>query len=80
MILDSLGVGEADDASKYNSKGANTLGHILEQTDLFIPNLKKIGLLNTINMDENENVDAYYTIATRFITNYSSTCNIFNTI
>ena len=29
MILDSLGVGEADDASKYNSKGANTLGHIL---------------------------------------------------
>lgn len=63
MILDSLGVGEADDASKYNSKGANTLGHILEQTDLFIPNLKKIGLLNTINMDENENVDAYYTIA-----------------
>ena len=48
MILDSLGVGEADDASKYNSKGANTLGHILEQTDLFIPNLKKIGLLNTI--------------------------------
>ncbi|MBR4619005.1 MAG: phosphopentomutase [Bacilli bacterium] len=63
MILDSLGVGEADDASQYNSKGANTLGHVLEQTELFIPNLKKIGLLNTINMDDNDNVDAYYTIA-----------------
>ena len=63
MILDSLGVGEADDASQYNSKGANTLGHVLEQTELFIPNLKKIGLLNTINMDDNDNVDAYFTIA-----------------
>lgn len=63
MILDSLGVGEADDSSQYNSKGANTLGHIKEKTNLFIPNLKKIGLLNTINMDENPDVDAYYTIA-----------------
>lgn len=63
LILDSLGVGEADDAATYNSKGANTLGHIKDNTDLFIPNLAKIGLLNTINMDENPNVDAYYTIA-----------------
>ncbi len=63
MILDSLGVGEADDASKFNSKGANTLGHVKENTELFIPNLAKIGLLNTINMDENPNVEAYYTIA-----------------
>ncbi len=63
MILDSLGVGEADDASQYKSKGANTLGHIKDQTDLFIPNLGKIGLLNTINMNEAKEVDAYYTIA-----------------
>lgn len=63
MVLDSLGVGEADDASKYMDIGANTLGHIKEKSDLFIPNLKKIGFLDTINMSENENVDAYYTIA-----------------
>lgn len=63
LILDSLGVGEADDAATYNSKGANTLGHIKDNTDLFIPNLAKIGLLNTINMDENNDVEAYYTIA-----------------
>lgn len=63
MVLDSLGVGEADDAATYNSKGSNTLGHIKDNTDLFIPNLAKIGLLNTINMDENPNVDAYYTMA-----------------
>ena len=63
MVLDSLGVGEAADAANYGDSGANTLGHIKENYDLFIPNLAKIGFLNTLNMDENNNVDAYYTIA-----------------
>lgn len=63
MVLDSLGVGEAQDAAKYGDIGANTLGHIKESCDLFIPNLKKIGFLNTLNMNENNEVDAYYTIA-----------------
>ena len=63
MVLDSLGVGEAADAANYGDSGVNTLGHIKENYDLFIPNLAKIGFLNTLNMDENNNVDAYYTIA-----------------
>ena len=63
MVLDSLGVGETSDAVNYQSKGANTLGHILEQCDLFIPNLKKIGFVDTLTNSINENVDAYYTIA-----------------
>lgn len=63
MVLDSVGVGEAKDASKYGDAGSNTLGHIKENTDLFIPNLKKIGFLDTVNMNENDKVDAYYTIA-----------------
>ena len=63
MVLNSVGVGEAKDAANYGDIGSNTLGHIKEQTDLFIPNLKKIGFLDTINMNENSNVDAYYTIA-----------------
>lgn len=63
MILDSLGVGEALDAPSYNDNGANTLGHIREKYNLFIPNLKKLGFLNTLNMDENKEVEAYYTIA-----------------
>lgn len=62
LVLDSLGVGESIDAEEYNDKGANTLGHIVEKTDLFIPNLKKMGLLNTLKMNEEES-DAYYTIA-----------------
>ncbi len=63
LVLDSLGVGEAQDADRYGDVGSSTLGHIREQYDLFIPNLKKLGFLNTINMDENSEVDAYYTIA-----------------
>ena len=63
MVLDSLGVGETTDAANYGDAGANTLGHIIENYDLFIPNLKKIGFLDTVNMSENENVEAYYTIA-----------------
>lgn len=63
IVLDSLGVGEALDANNYGDNGSNTLGHINEKYNLFIPNLRKLGFLNTINMDENNNVDAYYTIA-----------------
>lgn len=63
VVLDSLGVGAAVDADNYGDQGANTLGHIKENCDLFVPNLKKLGFLNTINMDENNNVDAYYTTA-----------------
>ena len=63
IVLDSLGVGEALDASNYGDTGANTLGHINEKCPLFIPNLTKLGFLNTINMSNNENTEGYYTIA-----------------
>lgn len=63
MVLDSLGVGEASDASNYGDSGANTLGHIKENYDLFVPNLKKIGFLDTLTMNDDSSVDAYYTIA-----------------
>ena len=63
MILDSLGVGEASDAKEYGDIGANTLKNINEQYPLFIPNLQRLGIMNTINMSENNDVDAYYTIA-----------------
>lgn len=63
LVLDSLGVGETADAVNFGDVGANTLGHVMEQCDLFIPNLKKIGFVDTLNMSENDDVDAYYTIA-----------------
>ena len=63
VVLDSLGVGEAIDASNYGDEGASTLKHINETNELFIPNLKKLGFLNTINMSFNDEVEGYYTIA-----------------
>lgn len=46
VVLDSLGVGELPDAGLYGDKGADTLGHILDNYDLNIPNLRKLGLGN----------------------------------
>ena len=63
IVLDSLGVGEAIDASNYGDNGSSTLGHINEKCNLFIPNLKKLGFLNTLNMSTNNEVEGYYTIA-----------------
>lgn len=63
IVLDSLGVGEAIDASNYGDVGANTLGHINEKHQLFIPNLTKLGFLNTINMSNNPDTEGYYTMA-----------------
>ena len=63
IVLDSLGVGEALDASNYNDEGACTLGHINQVNELFIPNLKKLGFLNTIDMSANDETEGYYTIA-----------------
>lgn len=63
IVCDSLGVGEALDASNYGDVGACTLGHINEKVNLFIPNLKKLGFLNTVGMTANDETEAYYTIA-----------------
>lgn len=48
IVLDSLGVGDLPDAAEYGGTGANTLGHIAENTDLRLPNLQKMGLGNII--------------------------------
>lgn len=62
IILDSVGVGASIDAEKYHDNNANTLAHLIDKTDIFIPNLRKMGFINTITMD-NKEADAYYTIA-----------------
>ena len=58
IVLDSLGVGEASD-----DVGSNTLGHINDARNLFIPNLEKLGFLDTLKLSNKKDVDAYYTIA-----------------
>lgn len=46
IVLDSVGIGYAEDAASYGDLGANTLGHIAYATDLNIPNLQKAGIGN----------------------------------
>lgn len=47
IVLDSLGIGGAEDAVEYDDEGADTLGHIAEKYDgLAIPNLVKLGIAN----------------------------------
>lgn len=46
IVLDSLGVGALPDAEKYGDKDVDTLGHILDNYPLNIPNLRKLGLGN----------------------------------
>ncbi|WP_088103094.1 phosphopentomutase [Halalkalibacter urbisdiaboli] len=45
IVMDSVGVGEAPDADKFNDSGADTLGHIAERMGgLHLPNLASLGL------------------------------------
>ena len=46
IVLDSLGVGALPDAASYGDEGTDTLGHILDQRPLDIPNLRALGLGN----------------------------------
>lgn len=47
IVMDSVGIGEAPDAEKFNDKGADTFGHIAEKMNgLNMPNMGKLGLSN----------------------------------
>lgn len=63
IVLDSLGVGEASDADKFDDVGASTLGHILEYNPIDYPNLEKMGFLNLVNYKNIQDTDSYYTKA-----------------
>ncbi|WP_026570060.1 phosphopentomutase [Sediminibacillus sp. JSM 1682029] len=47
IVMDSVGIGEAPDAEKFNDEGADTLGHIAEHMDgLHMPHMGQLGLSN----------------------------------
>ncbi|MGB1097126.1 MAG: phosphopentomutase, partial [Acholeplasmataceae bacterium] len=46
IVLDSLGIGEQEDAAAFHDKGAHTIGHIIEKYPLHIPNLIELGYGN----------------------------------
>lgn len=48
IVLDSVGIGAASDATNFGDDGADTLGHIGEyfKGNFTLPNLSKLGLSN----------------------------------
>ncbi|MGE8204398.1 phosphopentomutase [Heyndrickxia sp. NPDC080065] len=65
IVMDSVGIGEAPDAEKFNDKGADTFGHIAEKmVGLRMPNMAKLGLSNIREIKGVDKADtplAYYT-------------------
>lgn len=73
FVLDSVGIGGANDAKAFGDVGSNTLGHVLEQTEnggadkeqlrsgpLKCPNLAKLGLFNTLELSSNHPLASTY--------------------
>ncbi len=53
VVIDSLGIGAAEDAASYGDEGTNTLGHISERMEEFnMPNLQKLGLANLCKLKQ----------------------------
>lgn len=46
IVLDSLGIGQLPDATKYQDEGSNTLKSLYNSKKLNVPNLSKLGLFN----------------------------------
>lgn len=65
VVLDSVGIGEAPDAEKYNDAGADTLGNIAKYMQgIHLPNLEKLGLGSIKEVEGVERVrnpKAYFT-------------------
>ncbi len=70
IVMDSVGIGEAPDAAKFNDEGADTLGHIATHMQgLKMPNMERLGYTNIrglLNLEDlqgltsQETPDAYY--------------------
>lgn len=65
IVMDSVGIGEAPDAEKFNDLGADTIGHIAEKMNgLNLPHMEKLGLANIRDirgLKKMEQPLAYYT-------------------
>ncbi|MBS4750531.1 phosphopentomutase [Carnobacteriaceae bacterium zg-ZUI78] len=44
IVMDSVGIGEAPDADKFDDVNSHTLGHIADNMELHLPNMAKLGL------------------------------------
>ena len=73
FVLDSVGVGGANDALRFDDVGSNTLGHIIEKADigeadksglrggkLKCPNLAKLGFFHALHLASNHEPAVQY--------------------
>ena len=68
IVLDSVGIGQAPDALKYNDVGADTLGNIAKATGgINLPHLEKMGLGNLKEIKGVKAVDRPISHYTRMI-------------
>ena len=51
VVLDGVGVGHQEDAHEYGDVGSNTLGHVIAETKVELPNMERLGLGNIIPLD-----------------------------
>jgi phosphopentomutase len=49
-VLDGVGAGEAPDADAYGDRGSDTLRHVLERSDVALPNLAALGLGEVVGL------------------------------
>lgn len=64
IVLDSVGIGEAPDASAFGDVGAHTLGHIAEVAGLNVPHMQALGLGNIeplAGIEPQESTKGYWT-------------------
>ena len=55
LVMDSVGIGHAPDAAKFNDEGSNTLGHIEATVGLIhCPTLRSLGLANIADIKTDE--------------------------
>ena len=63
MVMDSVGIGGLPDCEEFGDKDVNTLGNIIENTEIEIPNLRKLGVGNIdefASLEDCENVIGTY--------------------
>ncbi|MEO7099191.1 MAG: phosphopentomutase [Luteolibacter sp.] len=57
IVLDSVGCGNAPDATDYGDAGANTLGHLFERIpDFSLPNLARLGLYEILDLPDDTKI------------------------
>ena len=57
IVLDSYGIGYAEDASLFGDEGSNTLKSIIASKEYDCPNLEKLGLFNIDKIDYKQGIE-----------------------